>query len=109
MKDQDVQEKAINAVTILIKSVTALRLYPPTSAIVNQTIDLLLQACTELLEEKDPLILAEAERKLLVDGEPADHKDQEKYRSAPSSKSSPSWISGASPSSRVWKKKNSLP
>ena len=80
MKDQDVQEKAINAVTILIKTVTALRLYPATSAIVNHTIDLLLQACTELLEEKDPLILAEAERKLLVDGEPADHKDQERIQ-----------------------------
>ena len=80
MTDQGIQEKAINVVTILIKAVTSLRLYPPASAIVNQTVDLLLQACTELLEEKDPLILAESERKLLVDGEPADHKDQEKIQ-----------------------------
>lgn len=80
MTARGIHEKAIDVVTILIKSVTALRLYPPTSAIVNQTIALLLQACTEFLEEKDPLILAESERKLLVDGEPAEHKDQEKIQ-----------------------------
>jgi HEAT repeat protein len=80
MTDQGIQEKAINVVTILIKSVTSLRLYPLTSAIVNQNVDLLLHACTELLEENDPLILAESERTLLIDGEPADHKDQEKIQ-----------------------------
>lgn len=80
MTVQSIQEKAIDIVTVLIKSVTAIRLYPPTSAIVNRNIDLLLQTCSEFLEEKDPLILAESERKLLIDGEPADHKDQEKIQ-----------------------------
>jgi HEAT repeat protein len=80
MTDHSIQEKTINTVNILIKAVTAFRLYPPASAIVNQAIDLLLQACTELLDEKDPLILAESERKLLIDGEPADHKDQGKIQ-----------------------------
>lgn len=80
MTAKDIQEKAIDVVTLLIKSVTAIRLYPATSDIVNRNIDLLLQACDEFLEETDPLILAESERKLLVDGEPAEHKDQEKIQ-----------------------------
>jgi hypothetical protein len=55
-----------------------LRLYPPTSATINLTIDRLLQALSEMLAEETPLILAESERMLLFGKEPAWPKNQEK-------------------------------
>jgi HEAT repeat protein len=75
---QDIQEKTTEAITILVKAITNHRLYPPTSAIVGRTIDRLLLSFSEILDEVDPLILAESERRLLVGEEMLGAKNQER-------------------------------
>jgi HEAT repeat protein len=78
MAIQEIQEKAIDAIVIMSTAVTNLRLYPPTNAMIDQTIDRLLQALATILEEHDPLIIAESEKLLLVAGEPAGPRHQER-------------------------------
>jgi HEAT repeat protein len=78
MTIQVIQEKTIDAIVIMSTAITNLRLYPPTNAMIDQTIDRLLHALAAILEEHDPLIIAESERIFIVAGEPAGAKHQEK-------------------------------
>ena len=78
MTIQVIQEKAIDAIVIMSTAINNLRLYPPTNAMINQTIDRLLQALVAILDEHAPLIIAESERILIVAGEPAGTKYQER-------------------------------
>jgi HEAT repeat protein len=78
MTSPGIQQKAIEIIMLMNKAVNNLRLYPPSSAITSQSIDRLLQALTGILSEEDPLILAESERVLLIGGELAGPRDQER-------------------------------
>jgi HEAT repeat protein len=78
MTNQDMQDKAIEAIVIMNTAITNLRLYPPTNAMISQTIDRLLQSLSAMLAEQSPLIIAESERVLIVAGEPASARNQEK-------------------------------
>lgn len=78
MTNPGIQQKAMGIIILMSVAVNNLRLYPPTSAMISQTIDRLFQALTGILSEEDSLILAESERMLLVGGEPAGPKDQER-------------------------------
>ncbi|PIP08405.1 MAG: hypothetical protein COX51_04485 [Syntrophobacteraceae bacterium CG23_combo_of_CG06-09_8_20_14_all_50_8] len=78
MTIQDFQEKAIDAIMVMNTALTSLRLYPPTSVMISQTIARLLQAFTEILAKDTPLILAESERMLLFGKVPAWPKNQER-------------------------------
>jgi HEAT repeat protein len=78
MASQDIQDRATDTIMIMNTAITSLRLYPPTSAMITQTIERLLQSLTGILDEKTPLILAESERMLLFDKTPAWPKNQER-------------------------------
>ncbi len=78
MASQDIQDRATDAIMIMNTAITSLRLYPPTSAMITQTIERLLQSLTGILEEETPVILAESERMLLLGKTPAWPKNQEK-------------------------------
>jgi HEAT repeat protein len=74
----EILQKAIEAVTIMRTAITNFRLYPPTNAMIGQTIDRLFQMLAEILCDVNPLILAESEKMLIVAGEAPGSKYQEK-------------------------------
>lgn len=78
MTDSGIQEKAINAMVSINTAITNLRLYPPASAMISNTIDRAYQVLLAILEEEDSLIFAESEKNLLVCGQLLSQKDQEK-------------------------------
>jgi len=78
LKEQNIQDKAVDAIMLMNTTIIHLRLYPPTSAMISRTIDRLLCALSEMLAEETPLIFAESERTLLFCEEPAWPNDHEK-------------------------------
>jgi HEAT repeat protein len=74
----EILQKAMEAVAIMKTATTNLRLYPPTNAMISQTIDRLFQVLAEILCDVNPLILAESEKMLIVAGEAPGSKYQEK-------------------------------
>ena len=78
MIDAEIQEKAVEVMVVMNSAITNLRLYPPTSAMINNTIDRVYETLLAILKEEDSLILAESERNILVCGQLLSQKDQEK-------------------------------
>ncbi len=78
MAGPGIQEKAIEAVVIMNTAIINLRMYPPTNAMIVKTIDRLYDMLQAVFEEEDTLLLAEAERSLLVAGESLSQKNREK-------------------------------
>ena len=72
----EIQQKAIEAVTIMKTAITNLQLYPPTNAMISQTIDRLFQVLVGILCDVNPLIMAESEKMLIVAGEAPGSKYQ---------------------------------
>ena len=78
MTDMGIQKKAIDTMVIMNAAITNLRLYPPSSAMIVNTIDRVYQALHEVLDKEESLIFAESEKSLLVCGDLLSQKDQEK-------------------------------
>lgn len=78
MTDIGIQKKAIDAMVIMNAAITNLRLYPPSSAMIINTIDRVYQTLQEILDKEKSLIFAESEKSLLVCGDLLSQKDQEK-------------------------------
>jgi HEAT repeat protein len=78
MSNPEIQQKALDALLTLNTAIKNLRLYPPSSAMIVNTIDKLDQAFREMFAEEASLIFAESERVLLVCGEALPQKDQER-------------------------------
>ncbi|HUH65920.1 MAG TPA: hypothetical protein VLZ07_05760, partial [Syntrophales bacterium] len=70
MSSAVLQDKAVDAVVIMNTAIINLRLYPPANPMVARSIDRLYQHLTGVLEEVDPIVLAETEKNLLISGEP---------------------------------------
>jgi len=78
MTDSKIQKKAIDTMVIMNTAITNLRLYPPSSAMISNTVDRLYQVLSIILEEEESLIFAESEKNLLICGQLLNQKDQEK-------------------------------
>jgi len=78
MTDSGIQKKAIDTMVIMNTAITNLRLYPPSSAMISNTVDRLYQVLSIILEEEESLIFAESEKNLLICGQLLSQKDQEK-------------------------------
>ncbi len=78
MTSQDTRSEAIQAMVLLNAAVRNIRIYPPTSGIIDRSIDRLHEALRAILEGGEPLIFAESEKNLLVCGQPLSEKEQKK-------------------------------
>lgn len=75
MTDSKILGKAIDAIIVLNAAFTNIRLYPPTSAMIEKSIDTAASIFQGIFEQEDSLILAESERNLIVSGQRLDEKD----------------------------------
>lgn len=71
-------QKALDVLLLMNTAITNLRLYPPTSAIITNTVDRLLDRLQVYYADEPSLILAESEKNLLIGGDPLNKKDQER-------------------------------
>jgi HEAT repeat protein len=78
MADIDIKLKALDALIILNTAIKNVRLYPPTSATITNTIEKLHLIFLDLLEQEAPIIFAESEKNILICGKPLEQKDQER-------------------------------
>jgi len=74
MTSSVIQEKVFDALIAMNTAAINLRLYPPTNPIIIKTIDRLHETFLTLFKEEDSVIFAEAERNLLISGEPLSQK-----------------------------------
>jgi HEAT repeat protein len=78
MADIDIRLKALDALIIVNTAIKNVRLYPPTSATITNTIEKLHLIFLDLLEQEAPIIFAESEKNILICGKPLEQKDQER-------------------------------
>lgn len=72
------QQKAVGTLVLVNTAITNMRLYPPTSAMIIDTIGRLYQALLDIFEETDSINFAETEKNMLINGEPLSSKDLER-------------------------------
>lgn len=72
------QQKAVETLVLVNTAITNLRLYPPTSAMITNTVGKLYQALLDIFEETDSINFAETEKNMLINGEPLSSKDLER-------------------------------
>ena len=78
MADIDIKPKALEALIVMNTAIKNVRLYPPTSATITNTIEKLHLIFLNILEQMAPIVFAESEKNILICGKPLDQKDQEK-------------------------------
>lgn len=78
MADIDIKLKALDALIAVNTAIKNVRLYPPTSATITNTIEKLHLIFLDLLEQETPIIFAESEKNILICGKPLEQKDQER-------------------------------
>ena len=74
--NRDIQPRVAEAIVIINKATKNLRLYPPSSAIIVNTIDKLQEVFLDIFAQETSLDFAEAEKQLLVGGEALPPKEQ---------------------------------
>lgn len=77
-EDTDIIKKAFDVLVGLNTAVKNIRLYPPTSASVLNTVEKLHQSFLNILAREEQIVFAESEKNLLICGNPISQKDQEK-------------------------------
>jgi len=82
MAEADIKQKALDTLVILNTAIKNVRLYPPASATIINTIERLDQAFQEILIIENPIVFAESEKNILICGNPFNQKDQEKIQVA---------------------------
>ncbi|MDA8402925.1 MAG: hypothetical protein M0Z56_01820, partial [Desulfobacteraceae bacterium] len=70
-------EKTINILGAMVAAINNIRLYPPTSAIILNSIDKAYSAVKSVITTNQPLLIAESENNLLISGEPLSFKMQQ--------------------------------
>ena len=78
MNPSDLQTKAIDLIVALNAAVTNVRLYPPTSALIMNSVKRMYQSVMEILKDVEVIEYAESEKNLLIQGEPLSGKEQKK-------------------------------
>ncbi len=76
--EQGVLEKAIDSMVAMIAAITNIRLYPPSSAIIGNSIEKANSAIQEILSQAESVSFAETEKSLLISGHMLNEKDQQK-------------------------------
>ncbi|MEZ4528758.1 MAG: HEAT repeat domain-containing protein [Desulfobacterales bacterium] len=76
-----IQKKAIDAIIVMNVAVTNIRLYPPTSAIIRNSIDRVHHILREILAHEEAVVLAvsESENNYIICGQVFSESDQKKY------------------------------
>ena len=66
MADIDIKPKALDVLIIINTAIKNVRLYPPTSATITNTIEKLHLIFLDILEQEAPIIFAESEKNILM-------------------------------------------
>jgi HEAT repeat protein len=75
MKSKPIEKQAIDLMLAVVAATTNQRLYPPTSSLVVNTKNRLTGIVKTALEQVGEIIFAEAEKNLLIQGEPLSEKE----------------------------------
>ncbi len=78
MNNVNMIEKTIEAIVILNAALTNIRLYPPSSAMIVNSIDSVYSIFEQLFEGHDSIVFAESGRSLIISGQALDEKEQKK-------------------------------
>jgi HEAT repeat protein len=78
MAGSGLQEKAIEALVVMNPAIINLRMYPPTNAMIVQTVGRLYDILQTILETEETLLFSESDRNLLISGEPLNQKNRER-------------------------------
>jgi hypothetical protein len=78
MADIDINQEALDALIVMNTAIKSVRLYPPTSATITNTIEKLHLIFLNILEQDAPIVFAESEKSILICGKPLEKRDQEK-------------------------------
>ncbi|MGD0021867.1 MAG: HEAT repeat domain-containing protein [Smithellaceae bacterium] len=76
----DIKQKSLDALILINTAIMNVRLYPPTSATIINTIERLHRAFLDMFALEAPIIFAESEKNLLICEKPLDQKDQERLQ-----------------------------
>lgn len=79
MSSLEIQKKAIDIMTLMSVAITNIRLYPPTSHIIRNTINRLYQLFLDILKEEPSVIFAESGNNYIICGQFFSENDQKKY------------------------------
>jgi HEAT repeat protein/CRP-like cAMP-binding protein len=82
MANPAVFKNAIDAITVMNVAVTNIRLYPPSSAIIRNTVDRVHQLLSQILAQEKSVILAESGQNFVVCGHVFDEADQKRHPQA---------------------------
>jgi hypothetical protein len=74
----DIKQKSLDALIIMNTAIKNVRLYPPTSASIINTIERLHLAFLDMFALEAPIIFAESEKNLLICEKSLDQKDRER-------------------------------
>ncbi|MBU1171914.1 MAG: cyclic nucleotide-binding domain-containing protein [Proteobacteria bacterium] len=70
-------DKIINILAAMIAAINNIRLYPPSSALIANSIDKAFNGIQNAITSNTPLLIAESEKSLLISGEPLSFKHQQ--------------------------------
>ncbi|MBS0012568.1 MAG: hypothetical protein KFF46_01255, partial [Desulfobacterales bacterium] len=77
-KEACVEKTAVDFLFVLNAAITNIRLYPPTSEIIQTSVARMETALKEVLADGEPLEFAESEKNLLAAGQPLPEKQQQR-------------------------------
>lgn len=78
MDDANVKKLAGDALAAMNTAITSARLYPPGSALISNTIQRLYLVLAAVFDQTDAIVFAEAEKNLLIQGDPLPEKEQKR-------------------------------
>lgn len=78
MAGEDARKKSIETVVSIVSAVKNIRLYPPGSNLVKNSVARVHEAMAEAFESEGAVEFAETEKNLIINGCPLDEKDQKK-------------------------------
>jgi hypothetical protein len=77
MADEDLQNKAMDALLLMSTAIKNAQLYPPASPTVAKSIERFYQLVLEILKMESPLVFAESEKQVKVRGKLLNYREQE--------------------------------
>jgi CRP-like cAMP-binding protein len=78
MEKSSILEKAVEAIVVLNAALTNIRLYPPSSAMIVNSVDSAQSILQSILEEEASIVFAESDKNLIISGQALDEKEQKK-------------------------------
>lgn len=82
MANLNIQKKAIDAITVMNVAITNIRLYPPVSNIVLNTVDRVYNLLIDILRHEKSVMLGESGKNIIICGQIFAEKDQARYPQA---------------------------